>query len=227
MTISLNLDLPRLRKRAQAETAKVAHVATDAAQGIGGIRLPQVDVGETLKTARKAIGDVRHTLVEGTDQVTKGAEQVAARASDLGHGVRGAVDDLRTLRITRQQTRRDPWPGLALVGGISAGVAAMFLFDPRDGARRRALLRDKLGRWTRIASHRARGTAVDLRNKSQGLIHDVRTAIPVRAEQAAEEAQGAGRPDWASQEPVGVGVGAGDYGELSEQPYAPNGRDNI
>lgn len=231
MTISLNLDLPRLRKRAQSEAGKVAHAADGATQALAGMHLPQVDVGGTLESARKTIvdvrstlGDVRHSLAEGSGQVTKGAEQVAVRASELGHGVRGAVGDLRSLRLVRQQPpRRDVWPGVALIGGIGAGVAAMFLFDPQDGARRRALLRGKLGRWSRLASERLSGTAKDLRDRSQGLIQETRSAIETRVPSQPEEES---TPEWPVQEPVGAGVGASGYGELTHQPYPPNGRDN-
>ncbi|HEY7598751.1 MAG TPA: hypothetical protein VH741_02400, partial [Candidatus Limnocylindrales bacterium] len=181
---------------------------------------------------RKAIGDARRTVADSAEQVSKGAGQAASRATELGHGVRGAVDDLRSLRVVRQQPpRRDPWPGLALIGGIGAGVAAMFLLDPRDGARRRALVRDKLGRWSRVAAREARGRSKDIANRTQGLIHEVRSAIPAR-EVDEPQPMTEGQPDWPSQEPVaagvgaGVGMGASDYGELTQQPYAPNGRDN-
>jgi hypothetical protein len=236
MTISLNLDLPRLRKRAQAEADKVAQAADSAGQAVSGIHLPQVDVGGTLKNARRALGEARRTLSEGTDEVAVRADQVATKASDIGHGLRGAVDDLRgavddlrSLRVVRQQPpRRDPWPGLALIGGIGAGVAAMFLFDPRDGARRRALLRDKLGKWSRLAVREARGTAVDLRNRSQGLIHEARTAIASRVP-TETETETETPIEWPTAEPVGAGVGAGTstYGEMGYQPGVANGREEI
>ena len=230
MAISLNLDLPRLRRRARAEADKVVHAADGAARAVGGVHLPPVGVGGSIASARRALGDARRTLAEGSDQLAHGAEHAAARAGEIGHGLRGAVEDVRSLRLVRQPPRRrDPWPGLALVGGIAAGIAAMFLLDPQDGRRRRALLRDKLGKWSRVAAREARGRSKDLANRTQGLVHDVRTAIPIRAEQPAEPV-GEGTPDWASQEPVGAGVGGGTgsstYGEVGYEPGPPNGREN-
>lgn len=235
--MALNFDLPRLRKRAQHEIDKVGNAADDT--GRGGIGLPSIDLGGTLDnalgTARKALGDARRTLSEGGEQVAHGAQQVAGRAGDVGHAARGAFDDLRSVRITREKPRRDMWPGLALIVGIVGGIAAMFLFDPQDGKRRRALLRDKAGKWTRIASETAQGKAKDLRNRSQGLIHETRKALGGGDEEsdAPAPSETAGESTWVSHEPVGasVGVGAGvetpttTYGDVPRQPSAPNGRD--
>lgn len=226
MQVTLNLDLPRLRKRAHQEIDKISQAADEAGKQASGFQLPNVDIGGTLDSARKAIGEARRSLADGGDQLALGAHQVAGQAGKVGQELRHTVDDLRHLRITRQRGR-DPWPGVALVIGVASGVAAMFLFDPRDGARRRALLRDKLGKWGRVASEQARGKAEHVRNVSQGIVHDVRTAIPVGAEKAADESST--ELDWPAQEPVGAGVGyespTPSYADVSHEPGAPNGRE--
>jgi gas vesicle protein len=224
LPVTLNLDLPRLRKRADHEIAKLSG-STEAK--LPAIQLPPIGIAGTIDTARKVIGDARRSLTEGGDQVAVQAKDVAKRASAVPQDVRRTVDDLRSLRITREKRRRDPWPGVALIAGVIGGIAAMFLFDPTDGKRRRTMLRDKLAKWGRQASQTAQGRATDLRNRSQGLIHEVRSAMPAREtddDAPVIEAQ----PDWASQEAVGVAAGGdttADYSDMSHQPGTSNGRE--
>jgi osmotically-inducible protein OsmY len=63
-----------------------------------------------------------------------------------------------------------------LLSGAALGASAMYLLDPRGGARRRALIRDKVVRAThktgdaldalgRDAANRARGVAAEARNR--------------------------------------------------------------
>jgi hypothetical protein len=261
--VTLNLEIPRLRNRARYESEKAGELASDAAEKAreaadlaaeqariaaeqarqaladAGRRMPTVDVPgfdlrSTISAARKVIGDARRSLAEGGDQVMHGAHQLGQQAGRTTKDLRERVDDLRALEIRRKRGR-DPWPGVTLILGVVGGIAAMFLFDPRDGARRRALLQDKLRKWARLASERARGQATHMRNVSKGLAHEVRTAIPVRGDQAATETTGqaAGEPDWPSQEAVGAAAGGyaepsyGDstYGDVSREPGAANGRE--
>jgi hypothetical protein len=217
-------------QRAQVEAEKVGRAADDTGARLSTVELPRIDLAGTLRGARKAISDARRTLGDTGEQVAVRAEHAAHRASDVrrdvGRDVRHAVDDLRSLQITRR--RRDPWPGVALVGGIIAGVAAMFLLDPVDGKRRRAMVRDKLGKWSRIAARGARGTAVDLRNRSQGMLHEARSAVN-RTQPAAEP--GPATVDLsAERERVGVMAEGtetepGGYGEMAHETSRPNGRE--
>lgn len=59
---------------------------------------------------------------------------------------------------------------------FGAGAAAMYLLDPEQGRRRRALLRDQLVHAKRVLSERAGSKArdLDLSNRAQGLAAEAR-----------------------------------------------------
>ena len=57
---------------------------------------------------------------------------------------------------------------LPFMGGLGAGAGLMLFLDPAGGVRRRALVRDKLARSTRVARDAAGTTARDLRNRAHG-----------------------------------------------------------
>jgi osmotically-inducible protein OsmY len=65
--------------------------------------------------------------------------------------------------------------GLAFVTGLGIGTGLMFLFDPNQGRRRRALLRDKCIWAARKTGETFEGTARDLRNRAQGVIYEVQS----------------------------------------------------
>ena len=57
----------------------------------------------------------------------------------------------------------------ALVGGIGAGAATMYLFDPRQGRRRRALLRDRAYHFARQAGCAIQVAGEDMQNRIVGI----------------------------------------------------------
>jgi osmotically-inducible protein OsmY len=59
--------------------------------------------------------------------------------------------------------------------GLGAGV--MFLFDPQVGNRRRALLRDKLRRYSRQAGERASAWSEMAADHAQGLVAETRARL--------------------------------------------------
>ena len=72
-----------------------------------------------------------------------------------------------------------------LLSGAALGASAMYLMDPRTGARRRALLRDQVARAThktgdaldalgRDAANRARGLAAETRSRVRSDAYDAR-----------------------------------------------------
>jgi gas vesicle protein len=206
-------------------------------------RLPRVDVRGAVEGARKAIEGLLRTLGDTSGAVAVGTERAAAEASlrarQLGKDVDSTIRDVRSLRISRDRGR-DPWPGVALIMGAAAGVVAMFLFDPRDGRRRRTVLRDKLGKWGRQASREARVKAADLRNRSEGMVHQAKSALGAgqTEDQAADyptgvmqQATGGSDVFGESRESVGVPVGStagptpGAYTDWSGEPGRPNGRE--
>jgi len=58
--------------------------------------------------------------------------------------------------------------------GAAVGAALLFVLDPDRGARRRALLREKLARARRVAGEGAGATARDLSNRARGVAASVR-----------------------------------------------------
>jgi gas vesicle protein len=53
--------------------------------------------------------------------------------------------------------------------GLFLGALAMFIFDPQQGPRRRALVRDKMVRYGNEASDYVSGAAKDLSNRAYGV----------------------------------------------------------
>lgn len=53
--------------------------------------------------------------------------------------------------------------------GLFAGALAMFIFDPDQGRRRRALARDKMVRYGNDIGDYVSGTARDLSNRAYGV----------------------------------------------------------
>jgi hypothetical protein len=66
---------------------------------------------------------------------------------------------------------------LALLTGLGAGAAIMYLFDPQDGNRRRALIRDKAVKLNRQTREAVEGTAQDLSNRAKGVVHQLKSSM--------------------------------------------------
>jgi len=75
-------------------------------------------------------------------------------------------------REKRGRSRRRGW-GFLLGAGI--GAAAMYLLDPHDGARRRALVRDKATHYSRLARENLSGRIEDARHRSGGMMAEFRS----------------------------------------------------
>jgi len=74
-----------------------------------------------------------------------------------------------------------------LLYGIGLGAALMYILDPDQGRRRRALLRDKLVGATNQASDVIGKTTRDLRNRAQGVIHEAGSALNFGENNAQEQ----------------------------------------
>ena len=105
--------------------------------------------GETLD-------DMDTTLVEAVEFVPEPQETSGKRAK------RG-----------RQGRRRRRSFGFLL--GVGIGAAAMYLLDPHDGARRRALVGDKVTRYSRLARENLSGRIEDARHRSGGMMAELRS----------------------------------------------------
>lgn len=64
-----------------------------------------------------------------------------------------------------------------LATGLALGVLGMFIFDPKEGRRRRVLVGDKIVRYGNEAADYATGTAKDLRNRALGMAAEARSAV--------------------------------------------------
>jgi uncharacterized membrane protein len=64
--------------------------------------------------------------------------------------------------------------GLGVVGAFGAGVALMYFLDPGRGARRRAIVRDKVVHALHKTGDAAETTGRDLRNRAQGFAAEIR-----------------------------------------------------
>jgi hypothetical protein len=56
------------------------------------------------------------------------------------------------------------------VCAFGLGAIAMYYFDPQQGRRRRALVRDQLTHARAVARREAVGKAKDLKNRAQGAV---------------------------------------------------------
>ena len=71
---------------------------------------------------------------------------------------------------------------------VALGAAAMYLFDPQQGRRRRAMVRDQVARRSREAAHWGEGAARDVAHRARGAGASLRQLFehrPVTDEQLA------------------------------------------
>ncbi len=67
---------------------------------------------------------------------------------------------------------------LAILGGLGAGAALMYLFDPNGGRRRRALIRDKAVGVSNDLRQGINAKTHDLANRTRGLMHEAKSMVP-------------------------------------------------
>lgn len=72
--------------------------------------------------------------------------------------------------------------GLMLLYGIGIGAALMYILDPQQGRRRRALLRDKLIALSNDVSDTVGKTSRDLRNRAQGVVAEASSMIGLQGQ---------------------------------------------
>jgi pyruvate carboxylase len=67
--------------------------------------------------------------------------------------------------------------GMWIVGALALGALAMFLLDPVQGRRRRALVRDKMVGVATTTRKRADATSRDIANRARGMVAEVRGVV--------------------------------------------------
>ena len=71
---------------------------------------------------------------------------------------------------------------IAILAGLGAGAALMYLFDPEGGNRRRAMLRDKSIKLNRQVRETVDGTMTDLSNRAKGTMHELNAMTSPQSE---------------------------------------------
>ena len=130
------------------------------------------------EAASEGAGAFRDKLSDGADYAMD--NQYARRASKAARRAHGeASDRLGYLWHGRENygLRSGTGQGLAAIGILAAGVGAMYFLDPNDGARRRAVFRDKfLSAFGRMATSLER-QGRNIWNRANGMMHDARSSI--------------------------------------------------
>jgi gas vesicle protein len=109
----------------------------------------------------------------GSKSLSKSASRAYDRAADYTSGLFDREDDHHAARTA----------GISLGTGVAlaaVGVGLMYFFDPRNGNRRRALLRDQftsLGAQSRGLARSSRQYATHLGNQARGVAHDAREKL--------------------------------------------------
>jgi hypothetical protein len=92
------------------------------------------------------------------------------------------------MNLNRAQGAPIGWMS-AILGGVGLGAALMYLFDPERGRGRRAKLSDQVAsKANRIGAGIGSKTR-DLRNRAQGLVHEVKSALP-SSEKGSQSSEG-------------------------------------
>lgn len=82
---------------------------------------------------------------------------------------------------------------IAILGGIGFGAAVMYLLDPKDGNRRRALIRDKAFSLSNKAQKTVKGKAEDLKNRTQGLLHETKSMLTEKGQSSGKNQTATGQ----------------------------------
>jgi hypothetical protein len=161
--------IPDMRLSARADEARRA--ATDSADTLG--EAANEFGREAIKLSRDAVKLGREAARRGLILATSGEKALRRASTDA----QATIEDLRSYEIVRKRRGPDWRPGLALLAGASAGLAAMYLLDPEQGRRRRVELMDQAHKYARISTEWLDATVRDLRNRSEGLAIEARKAM--------------------------------------------------
>jgi hypothetical protein len=149
-----------------------------------GFGRPRTTRGEMGNRLRGEMGSRLRDLGTMRSRLRELGESVLTRGLPAGLSRLGVPAGVRTRSLTglRGPLRQGAGAGglaLAGLGGALLGAGLMYLFDPEAGRRRRALLRERLGRYvdrtteavdvkSRDVVSRTRGLVVELRDRMRG-----------------------------------------------------------
>ncbi len=165
------------RRKTVGNLASGAISASGSALQTGWDKLRDT-AGRVYDAASEGAGAFKDKLSEGTEYVTdnryaKKISKSARRASDeashrFGYLWRGR--DHYGLESGTSQ-------GLAALACLALGVGAMYFLDPRDGARRRSVFRDKfLSAFGRMATNLEKQSR-NIWNRANGMMHEARSSL--------------------------------------------------
>jgi hypothetical protein len=66
---------------------------------------------------------------------------------------------------------------LYVLGAAGLGAAVMYLMDPDQGNRRRALIRDKATKVNRQTREAVSGRVQDMTNRAKGMLHEAKSTL--------------------------------------------------
>ena len=78
---------------------------------------------------------------------------------------------------------------LMVFGAVGLGATLMYLLDPDRGNRRRALIRDKVGKLNRQTQDAVTGRMKDMGNRAKGMLHDAKSMFQSGEESQQQEPQ--------------------------------------
>jgi hypothetical protein len=176
-----------LKRQIGQQQERLSRLASDVGKDLAA-QASQVsqETGSQVSSAARDLGSqAARATGEAKAQATVAARELPIAAGLLAQqALRGAQQigrELRQVRITREPPRQqrgpDVMPGVALLAGVGSGLAIMYFFDPNEGRRRRALLRDQISKWTRIGREQVYGKAKDVQNRAVGVMYEARKAV--------------------------------------------------
>jgi len=180
-TNGATIEIPDVNLSARADETRRA--MTDGADTLSAAAN---DFGrEAVKLSRDAIRLGREAARRGLVAATTGEKALRRASNDAV----ATIEDLRSYEIVRKRRGPDWRPGIALIAGTSAGLAAMYFLDPEQGKRRRVMFMDQVQKYSRISSEWLDGAMRDLRQRSEGLAIEARRAMQQGHGEADYEAE--------------------------------------
>jgi hypothetical protein len=64
---------------------------------------------------------------------------------------------------------------LPAIGAMGLGAGLMYMMDPEEGPRRRAMMRDKMAHWGNEAEDMVEGKARHMSNKAKGMMAEAKS----------------------------------------------------
>ena len=167
---------PQAGRRRRAHLAETAgHAATRAGDVLHNAWDMATEAGGALAERATELG------ATGAAAASSMGSSLAEHAGDTAHRLhKGARHHMHGARHTvghwfgHEEKSHMPSAGATISAAacLAAGVGIMYLLDPTDGARRRALARDKMVRCLNETGDFFRKTGRHLRNRARGVSHE-------------------------------------------------------